>query len=77
MLMTRPIIVQSLTYLFLSKLVEKIVLMQLTCDLEAILLLPKQHSGFRRFHLTETVLSGLLLVSLGLLMGSGNRACCV
>lgn len=57
--------IPNLPYLFfLSKLVEEIVLMQLTCDLEAILVLPKQHSGSRRFHLTESGLIGLLLINL-------------
>lgn len=50
---------------FLLKMVEKIVLTQLICCLEANSLLPKQQSGFRKFHSTESVLTQINIDLLG------------
>lgn len=60
MLMTWPIISQSLTYLFSSKMVEKIASIQLKCYVGANYLLLKQQSGFKRFHSTESVLTRII-----------------
>jgi hypothetical protein len=45
---------------FLSKLIEKVVAMQLVAYLEGNKLLPQNQSGFRKFHSTETLLLRLL-----------------
>ena len=46
---------------FLSKTVEKYVSIQLISHLEANSLLPKQQTGFRKFHSTESVLTRILV----------------